>query len=39
MDERPIYEVPQVVSLTDDEILAELGDAQAMLPPVSPIGP
>jgi len=31
MDEqKPIYEVPQVVSYTDDEILEELGEAHAI---------
>ncbi len=34
MDEqKSIYEVPQIVSYTDDEILEELGEAHAMPSP------
>jgi hypothetical protein len=30
------YEVPQVISYTDDEILEELGEAQAYVEPPQP---
>ena len=32
----PEYEVPQVVTMTDDEILEELGEAHAYIEPGRP---
>lgn len=31
-EQKPIYEVPQVISYTDDDLLEELGDAHASMP-------
>jgi len=38
MKELPVYEVPQVISFTEEQILDEMGPAGLrMPPPVSPI--
>jgi hypothetical protein len=33
--QKPEYEVPQVISYTDDDIVEELGEAYGMAPPMS----
>ena len=33
---KPVYEIPQVISYTDDDIIEELGEVYGMPPPVSP---
>lgn len=37
MKELPVYETPQVVSFTEEQILDEMGPAGLMPPPVSPV--
>jgi hypothetical protein len=38
-EQRPAYEVPQVITYTEEEILEELGPAQAVVSPGGGINP
>ena len=37
--ELPAYEVPEVITYTDEEILEELGSAQAVIYPIDDLNP
>lgn len=37
MEEKKVYIIPEVTSYTDEDILAEIGEAHAVLPP--PVSP
>ncbi len=36
VEDKPIYEVPQIISYTDEEILEELGPAQTVYGSTNP---